>query len=282
MFHIEGATFAKHIRREHLSKEDRENLKRRKREAEQELTGSKDGGGSGGGAAAIEAAAGGNGGGDDAGAAADGAGGDGKLAVDAETEAAAEAEAKAARKQARMPPVRESLPEPERAGISWEEYIGSDAYIHLGRKMDEAVEKKSLKPKVWMTDDVPLKLESIVSLFSVLASTSKQIEKVRDFIEAKLPSGFPVKFDMPVFPTISFRVTFEKIELNPEVSDTFIIPAEYEEVVEEAAGGEEADREEAGGEEAEQAHRQAAEADPAGVGAAGDGGADAVGANTDA
>jgi hypothetical protein len=36
---------------------------------------------------------------------------------------------------------------------------------------------------------------------------------------------------MPVFPTISLRVTFVKIELNPPILDTFVVPPDYEEVM---------------------------------------------------
>ena len=234
VFHVEGATFAKNIRREHLSKEDRENLKRRKKAAEHELTqGKGDGDDAGGGAAAAaeeEGAAGdGAGAAEAAPAVADAAGNAGEAdgsADGADAGPAAEADRGAiattakARKQGRMPPVRESLPTPERTDISWEEYIGGDEYVHLGRKMDETVEKKSLKPKIWMTEEVPLQLSSIVSLFSVLASTSKQIEKVRDFIEAKLPSGFPIKFDMPVYKSNHRRITmpyqrFASVERTP-------------------------------------------------------------------
>lgn len=34
----------------------------------------------------------------------------------------------------------------------------------------------------------------------------KHIGKLRDFIEMKLPPGFPVKVDIPILPTITARV----------------------------------------------------------------------------
>ena len=46
----------------------------------------------------------------------------------------------------------------------------------------------------------------MITLFSALATTSTQIAKIRDFISATLPPGFPIKFDLPVFPTVSVRV----------------------------------------------------------------------------
>ena len=39
----------------------------------------------------------------------------------------------------------------------------------------------------------------------------KHISKLRDFIEMKLPPGFPVKVDIPILPTITTRVRKELI-----------------------------------------------------------------------
>lgn len=34
----------------------------------------------------------------------------------------------------------------------------------------------------------------------------KHISKLREFVEMKLPPGFPVKVDIPILPTITARV----------------------------------------------------------------------------
>lgn len=44
--------------------------------------------------------------------------------------------------------------------------------------------------------------------FQIIAPQFKHFQKLRDFIEMKLPPGFPVKLDIPVLPTVSARVTF--------------------------------------------------------------------------
>jgi hypothetical protein len=49
------------------------------------------------------------------------------------------------------------------------EYLAADEYTHLGRKMKEETKKKKYKPTIWMADDVPLSIASIVNLFSVSA-----------------------------------------------------------------------------------------------------------------
>jgi hypothetical protein len=36
----------------------------------------------------------------------------------------------------------------------------------------------------------------------------RNIEKLKEFLQHKLPPGFPVKVEMPVFPTIKASITF--------------------------------------------------------------------------
>jgi type IV secretory pathway VirB10-like protein len=59
-----------------------------------------------------------------------------------------------------------------------------------------------------MSEDFPLTVEMLLSVLEVIAPQFKHFQKLRDFIEMKLPPGFPVKVDIPVLPTVSARVTF--------------------------------------------------------------------------
>jgi len=42
----------------------------------------------------------------------------------------------------------------------------------------------------------------------VIAPQFKHFQKLRELVELRLPPGFPVKVDLPIFPTISARITF--------------------------------------------------------------------------
>lgn len=78
-----------------------------------------------------------------------------------------------------------------------------------------------------MSDDFPLKVEKVVELLRMLAPTGKQMAKLRDFIEGKLPNGFPVKLDIPVFPTVSARVVFKHYS-DESISDkVFEVPSSF-------------------------------------------------------
>ena len=63
---------------------------------------------------------------------------------------------------------------------------------------------------------------------------SKHFQILHDFIKLKLPTGFPVKLDIPVLPTLSAQVAFHDFEwkqnANNQLSDElFTVPARYKE-----------------------------------------------------
>jgi ankyrin repeat domain-containing protein 13 len=58
----------------------------------------------------------------------------------------------------------------------------------------------------------------------------KHISKLREFVALKLPSGFPVKIEIPILPTVTAKITFQKFEFRNNIpSDLFVIPEDYKE-----------------------------------------------------
>lgn len=57
----------------------------------------------------------------------------------------------------------------------------------------------------------------------------KHFNKLREFVQMKLPPGFPVKLDIPVFPTITATVTFQEFRYDEFDSSIFTIPDDYKE-----------------------------------------------------
>ena len=108
----------------------------------------------------------------------------------------------AARKNSLAPPATPKVP--------WQTYIeappGEPAC--LGREHICKESRKTFKATVAMSEDFPLTVEMLLSVLEVIAPQFKHFQKLRDFIELKLPPGFPVKVDIPVLPTVSARVTF--------------------------------------------------------------------------
>uniref|UniRef100_A0AAQ5YXH6 Ankyrin repeat domain-containing protein n=1 Tax=Amphiprion ocellaris TaxID=80972 RepID=A0AAQ5YXH6_AMPOC len=125
---------------------------------------------------------------------------------------------------------RQSLTAPAPNTISWEEYITAEhgKPPHLGRELVCKESKKNFKATVAMSQDFPLGIESLLNVLEVIAPF-KHFNKLREFVQMKLPPGFPVKLDIPVFPTITATVTFQEFRYDEFEDSIFVIPAEYKE-----------------------------------------------------
>ncbi|KAK0131495.1 Ankyrin repeat domain-containing protein 13C-A [Merluccius polli] len=128
------------------------------------------------------------------------------------------------------PARRPSLTPPSPNTISWEEYITADngKAPHLGRELVCKESKKNFKATVAMSQDFPLGIESLLNVLEVIAPF-KHFNKLREFVQMKLPPGFPVKLDIPVFPTITATVTFQEFRYDEFEQSIFTIPSEYKE-----------------------------------------------------
>lgn len=128
-------------------------------------------------------------------------------------------------------PVRRlSLTAPAPNTISWEEYITAEhgKPPHLGRELMCKESKKNFKATVAMSQDFPLGIESLLNVLEVIAPF-KHFNKLREFVQMKLPPGFPVKLDIPVFPTITATVTFQEFRYDDFEESIFFIPDKYKE-----------------------------------------------------
>ncbi|XP_056894627.1 ankyrin repeat domain-containing protein 13C isoform X2 [Takifugu flavidus] len=125
---------------------------------------------------------------------------------------------------------RQSLTPPSPNIISWEEYITADngKPPHLGRELVCKESKKNFKATIAMSQDFPLGIESLLNVLEVIAPF-KHFNKLREFVQMKLPPGFPVKLDIPVFPTITATVTFQQFRYDEFDQSTFITPSDYKE-----------------------------------------------------
>ncbi|KAI1883244.1 hypothetical protein AGOR_G00243220 [Albula goreensis] len=125
---------------------------------------------------------------------------------------------------------RQSLLAPSPNTLSWEEYITAEhgRAPHLGRELVCKESKKSFKATVAMSQDFPLGIDSLLNVLEVIAPF-KHFNKLREFVQMKLPPGFPVKLDVPVFPTVSATVTFQEFRYDQFDESIFSIPPDYRE-----------------------------------------------------
>ncbi|CAG0896150.1 unnamed protein product [Darwinula stevensoni] len=129
------------------------------------------------------------------------------------------------------PSRRRSLTPPSQPSVTWSSYVNAPtgAQPHLGRPMVCKDSSKSFKATVAMSEEFPLTTETLLNVLEVVAPL-KHYEKLREFVEMKLPPGFPVKLDIPVLPTIAAQVTFREFQFRKDIPDSlFVIPSDYSE-----------------------------------------------------
>lgn len=126
---------------------------------------------------------------------------------------------------------RESLPPPPPTNVTWTQYLEAEPGLHpiLGRPPKCKVLKKPFKASVALSEEFPLSKHEFLDLLSVVPL--KSFKKLKEFVEMKLPEGFPVRIDVPLFPFLSARITFEDFSFTegPGDESVFTVPADYQE-----------------------------------------------------
>jgi hypothetical protein len=94
---------------------------------------------------------------------------------------------------------------------------------------NEVVSEKSkpFKGSMWLSKEFPRSVSELIPIFEVLAPTHKHFDKLNQFITMKLPDGFPVKLEIPVFPTVSAVVTFLRCTEMAIDKSKFDVPSNY-------------------------------------------------------
>ncbi|CAH2048235.1 unnamed protein product, partial [Iphiclides podalirius] len=98
--------------------------------------------------------------------------------------------------------------------VSWSEYFGDQPLERdIGRPQEVTTKVQKFKATLWLSEDYPLELqEQIMPILDLMtAISSPHFAKLKDFIQMQLPSGFPVKIEIPLFHVVNARVTFGNI-----------------------------------------------------------------------
>lgn len=122
-----------------------------------------------------------------------------------------------------------SLNPPPQKDITWKQYISAEVnnYPKLGRDMVYKESTKSFKATIAMSSDFPLSVDMLLNVLEVVAPF-KHFSKLRDFFTSKLPTGFPVKVEIPILPTVTAKITFQKFEFRENIpEELFCVPEDY-------------------------------------------------------
>eukprot|EP00092_Neocalanus_flemingeri_P060146 GFUD01072052.1.p1 GENE.GFUD01072052.1~~GFUD01072052.1.p1 ORF type:complete len:597 (-),score=183.28 GFUD01072052.1:517-2307(-) len=90
------------------------------------------------------------------------------------------------------------------------EYLSSHSTL---RSKEECNKSQKFRAHLWLCEDYPLSLqEQVMPIVDLLAISNTHFQKLKHFIHMQLPSGFPVKIEIPLFHVINARITFSNIQ----------------------------------------------------------------------
>lgn len=80
------------------------------------------------------------------------------------------------------------------------------------RKIDETHKIQTFNANLSLSDSYPLSLhEQVLPIVDLMALNNSHFKKLKEFITLQLPSGFPVKVEIPLYRVITAKVTFGNI-----------------------------------------------------------------------
>ncbi|KAL8198985.1 UNVERIFIED_CONTAM: Ankyrin repeat domain-containing protein 13B [Gekko kuhli] len=108
--------------------------------------------------------------------------------------------------------VTQTLSQANPTAITPEEYFNPSFELgsrDMGRPIELTTKTQKFKAKLWLCEDHPLSLaEQVTPIIDLMAVSNALFAKLRDFITLRLPPGFPVKIEIPIFHILNARITF--------------------------------------------------------------------------
>ncbi|XP_060741873.1 ankyrin repeat domain-containing protein 13D isoform X1 [Tachysurus vachellii] len=99
--------------------------------------------------------------------------------------------------------------------ITAEEYFDPEFNLNgrdIGRPIELTSKVQRFKATLWLSEAHPLSLaEQVTPIIDLMAISNAHFAKLRDFIALRLPPGFPVKIEIPLFHVLNARVTFSNL-----------------------------------------------------------------------
>jgi len=99
--------------------------------------------------------------------------------------------------------------------ITMDDYFDADADLSgrdIGRPIEQSTKTQRFKAQISLSEAFPLSLpEQILPIIDLMAESNAHFRKLKDFITLQLPSGFPVKIEIPLFHALNAKITFGNI-----------------------------------------------------------------------
>ncbi|KAJ8795674.1 hypothetical protein J1605_002436 [Eschrichtius robustus] len=109
-------------------------------------------------------------------------------------------------------PVQQAASPTNPTAISPDEYFDPNFSLesrNIGRPIEMSSKVQRFKATLWLSEEHPLSLgDQVMPIIDLMAISNAHFAKLRDFINLRLPPGFPVKIEIPLFHVLNARITF--------------------------------------------------------------------------
>jgi len=99
--------------------------------------------------------------------------------------------------------------------ITMDDYFNAEVDLSgrdIGRPIEQSTKIGRFKAQISLCEDHPVSLpEQILPIIDLMAESNAHFRKLKDFITLQLPSGFPVKIEIPLFHAVNAKITFGNI-----------------------------------------------------------------------
>lgn len=93
----------------------------------------------------------------------------------------------------------------------------------IGRPIEMSTKVQKFKATVWQSVQYPLSMkEQIIPIIDLMAISNAHFAKLRDFINLKLPDGFPIKIEIPLYHVLNACITFGNFNGSDENSVPYL------------------------------------------------------------
>nr|XP_055168295.1 ankyrin repeat domain-containing protein 13D [Nyctereutes procyonoides] len=112
-------------------------------------------------------------------------------------------------------PVQQAASPTNPTAISPSEYFDPNFSLesrNIGRPIEMSSKVQRFKATLWLSEEHPLSLgDQVTPIIDLMAISNAHFAKLRDFITLRLPPGFPVKIEIPLFHVLNARITFSNL-----------------------------------------------------------------------
>ncbi|XP_062051737.1 ankyrin repeat domain-containing protein 13D isoform X2 [Lepus europaeus] len=137
-------------------------------------------------------------------------------------------------------PVAQAASPTNPTAISPDEYFDPNFSLesrNIGRPIEMSSRVQRFKATLWLSEEHPLSLgDQVTPIIDLMAISNAHFAKLRDFITLRLPPGFPVKIEIPLFHVLNARITFSNLCGCDEPLSSVWVPAPSPSAATSAAG----------------------------------------------